>query len=97
MAEICQYCGGRLKKLHPAHEVFCGERPRESFKSTPRAPVLIKTIEDIPAALAAVTSKPPVSKDVSKPTANKPKTDRKAYMRDLMRKKRAAAKANPDG
>lgn len=27
MADNCQYCGGRLKKLHPAHEALCLYRP----------------------------------------------------------------------
>jgi len=92
MAENCQYCGGRLKRLHPAHETFCSQRPQETYYSKPE-PVLIKTVEDVPAALAAVSTKAPVSSD----PVSKPKTDRKAYMRELMRKKRAAKKGDPDG
>lgn len=83
-----------MKKLHPAHETFCSQRPRETYYSKPE-PVLIKTVEDVPAALAAVSTKAPVSSDpVNNVSKDVSKTDRKAYMRELMRKKRAAKKGS---
>jgi hypothetical protein len=55
-----------------------------------RQPLLIELCDGV---LALAVTPPPVSRSanaVSTPPANKPKTDRRAYMRELMRKRRAA-------